>query len=176
MGLTSTVGRLLLAAIFLFSGVEKLQKPQPVTGYLVQSYEAVHTQFVKQTQLVLPEQLVFFKIYNLQSPTFIKQHASLIIQVVAGVEILGAVLVILNFFFGGFLLSLFVLGTIALFHNPLVFNKTPEYYNMYINYREQLFHTTQALKNLALVGGLLLVGVSSKAVVEPTTKKSKKTT
>jgi len=44
---------------------------------------------------------------------------------VAGVEVFGAVLVIFNSCFGATLLSLFIVETIVIIHNPWVFNKTP---------------------------------------------------
>lgn len=47
MGFFGTVGRLLLASLFLLSGYDKLTTPQNSTGSLATNYEAVHKYFVK---------------------------------------------------------------------------------------------------------------------------------
>lgn len=55
-----------------------------------------------------------------------KQHGSEIVIGIFGFTILGGVLVILNVAVGGWMLALFMLGTVTIIHNPFVFNKTHE--------------------------------------------------
>jgi uncharacterized membrane protein YphA (DoxX/SURF4 family) len=50
MGLCSLLGRCLVALVFIVAGIQKIQNPTALTGFLEKRYEAVYNAFEKEAR------------------------------------------------------------------------------------------------------------------------------
>lgn len=129
----AAVGRILFCVLFLVSGASKL-------------YDIAGMIPTVENHIVIPDQ---FAAYKTQIETMTGMPIAQVIVIASGIfEILCGVLIALNF--GArvvsILLALFVVATIYYFHNFWTMTDPDRTINLY-----------QALKNLSLIGGLLMI-------------------
>lgn len=129
----AAVGRILFCVLFLVSGASKL-------------YDIAGMIPTVESHIVIPDQ---FAAYKTQIETMTGMPIAQVIVIASGIfEILCGVLIALNF--GArvvsILLALFVVATIYYFHNFWTMTDPDRTVNLY-----------QALKNLSLIGGLLMI-------------------
>ncbi|KAM3146419.1 hypothetical protein pb186bvf_001388 [Paramecium bursaria] len=141
MGLLSFVGRVLLVLVILGAGVDKFQNGAKSVKLLEERYPLFHTHFAQLTKpyFQLPVQI---------EPAHLKVHYPVIIQAVGGLEVgLAVFIIFFNSKFAGILLSYLILSFILVIHNPALAKDST-----------RAFEIFQALYNLGIAGGLLLVG------------------
>lgn len=129
----AALGRILFCVVFLVSGANKL-------------YDIAGMMPTVESHIVIPDQ---FAAYKTQIETMTGMPIAQVIVIATGIfEILCGVLIALNF--GArvvaILLALFVVATIFYFHNFWTMTEPDRTVNLY-----------QALKNLSLIGGLLMI-------------------
>lgn len=135
MAVRQMLGRLLLVLMFLASGVDKVSNPAPGQALLNARYEATE-KFVGRLGVPLP-----------LSAEVVKELSQVIIQIMGVLMLVGAMLTLFNLRYGpGLLTAQMILITVVI-HNPMLATSSQETQNELI----------QALKNLAVIGGLLQV-------------------
>ena len=128
-----TIGRVLFAVLFIFSGASKLLDIAATTQAIA-------------GKVILPPELATYTLQIESAPGM--SFAQLLAILVGGLELIGGLLIALNFGarFFSVLLILFVIVATYYFHD--FWNQTgPEA-------RGNMIH---ALKNLSLIGGLLMI-------------------
>jgi uncharacterized membrane protein YphA (DoxX/SURF4 family) len=128
MNATYTVGRIFLSVLFIVTGIQKLMNVGGIAKML------------EDNKVPIPEQIVP---YLGAMPKY-----EALGYLVAGIELVGGLMVLVGLWarWGALLLALFTAGTIYFVHH---------FWDMEgAAYTSNL---TQALKNLSIIGGLLLV-------------------
>lgn len=156
MAMKQVVGRVLLLLMFLASSLNKLSDPEPSQKLLSARYEA-NEKFYGRLGLPLP----------LSSAT-VAGLSGLIIQVMGALMLLGSVLTLFNLKYGPCILTAQMVLITVIIHNPMVATTSQDTQNELI----------QALKNLAVIGGLMQICCqqcgSAKTETVPAAEKSKK--
>ena len=122
------LSRILMSIIWIGAGVNKLQNTQKMAGFATTSLGYFNTWISKDLQLGdLPMKDIF------------DQNMLLIIQVIAVVQILGALLLLLGNRFGPFLLILLIVPFTLIVHNPFYSHlkgekKMNEFNNFFLNW------------------------------------------
>ncbi|MBX9825079.1 MAG: DoxX family protein [Xanthobacteraceae bacterium] len=128
MNATYTIGRIFLSLVFIVAGIQKVMNVGGIAKML------------EDNKVPIPEQIVP---YLGAMPKY-----EALGYLVAGVELVGGLMVLVGLWarWGALLLALFTAGTIYFVHHFWDMDGAAYTSNM-----------TQALKNLSIVGGLLLV-------------------
>jgi putative oxidoreductase len=128
MNATYTVGRIFLSLVFIVAGIQKVMNVGGIAKML------------EDNKVPIPEQIVP---YLGAMPKY-----EALGYLVAGIEVVGGLMVLVGLWarWGALLLALFTAGTIYFVHHFWSMEGAAYTSNM-----------TQALKNLSIIGGLLLV-------------------
>ena len=128
MNATYTVGRIFLSLVFIVAGIQKVMNVGGIAKML------------EDNKVPIPEQIVP---YLGAMPKY-----EALGYLVAGIEVVGGLMVLVGLWarWGALLLALFTAGTIFFVHHFWDMEGAAYTSNM-----------TQALKNLSIIGGLLLV-------------------
>lgn len=154
MACRQVVGRILLVLIFLLSGIGKLADSKPNQDFLNARYEA-NFKFYAQLGVPLPP------------VALIKDFSQIIIFAMGGVMVLASILTIFSLKPGACVLIAQMTLITVIMHNPL----------LSANSQEAQLELIHALKNIAIIGGLMQVCCQScgvKAEVTATEKPKKK--
>ena len=157
MALKQIVGRVLLLLMFFGASMDKLSNPGHSQALLNSRY-AANEKFYGQLGLPLP----------LSSATVLS-FSGVIIQVMGALMLIGSVLTLFNLKYGPCILTAQMVMITVIIHNPMLATTSQDTQNELI----------QALKNLAVIGGLMQIccqQCTSGAKTEPTpaTEKGKK--
>ncbi len=141
----AALGRILFCVLFLVSGASKL-------------YDIAGMMPMVESHIIIPDQL---STYKAQIEAMTGMPIAQVIVIATGVfEILCGLLIALNF--GArvvsILLALFVAATVYYFHDFWTMSEPDRTINLY-----------QALKNLSLIGGLLMIAGYPRPVPPPET-------
>ncbi|GMH35251.1 hypothetical protein BSKO_03119 [Bryopsis sp. KO-2023] len=132
----ATIGRFMVAIIFVVSGLSKLEK---MTG-------TSSAELVKQVEPKLDHALNQVEKYTgIDVPVKADQYPTLILAG-AVAEIAGGALFFFNLSLGGFALILFLVGVTPIFHN---------FWDEEAGSPEQLENMMHFLKNVSIAGGIL---------------------
>jgi uncharacterized membrane protein YphA (DoxX/SURF4 family) len=135
MSAGSTFARVLIVLVFLAAGTHKLLQPNEVIGEVIKATDNVE-KMLSSAPLDTDD---FFKL--------IKQNARLIVILIGVVEVGGAMLFIAPFSKG--------VGAVLLIGSLAVFNATShQFWNL--DGREAIIQQVMFVKNIGLIGGLLL--------------------
>ena len=157
MAMKQVVGRVLLLLMFLASSVDKLSNPEHSQKLLSARYEA-NEKFYGRLGLPLP-----------LSAAAVTGLSGLIIQVMGVLMLIGSLLTLFNLRYGPCILSVQMVLITVIIHNPMLATTSQDTQNELI----------QALKNLAVIGGLMQIccqqcGSGVKTEAAPAADKGKK--
>ena len=148
------LGRLLFVLIFLGSAVKKIQDPTPFSKLLIERYERFQN---------LAKTHNLDAVANLISKDTLELQANQINTVIG----IGLIVVSVGVLFGvpyvSFMITLFILSTIIVIHNPLYFEDREKFLN----------ELHQALLNLAMLGVSLMLFCPGKTASKGEVKEAK---
>jgi putative oxidoreductase len=132
MNVSYTLGRILLSLLFIVSGIEKVRNVGNIAKML------------ENSKVPIPDQILPYLVYVGNPPKY-----EALGYLVAGVELVGGLMVLVGLWarWGAMMLAIFTALTIVLVHNFWTFTDA-QAFNAHMN---------DALKNLSIIGGLLLV-------------------
>eukprot|EP01016_Furgasonia_blochmanni_P003341 TRINITY_DN1130_c0_g1_i1.p1 TRINITY_DN1130_c0_g1~~TRINITY_DN1130_c0_g1_i1.p1 ORF type:complete len:278 (+),score=83.27 TRINITY_DN1130_c0_g1_i1:13-846(+) len=147
MSIRRVIGVALFCAIFILSGVHKIQKPQDSSAFFNTQYTRFG-QWLSSHNITLPTSL---------QPSVITQQSNTLMLYSGIFEVACAGLVLIGANFFALFLGLFLIGTIAIMHNPLL-SSTPE---------QKSSDTLHALLNTALLAASLIIAAGSQRAPQP---------
>ena len=134
MACKQAVGRFLLVLIFIASGLAKLSDPAPQQAHMNSNYKA-NVEFYSKYGITLP------------SAALISEFSKGIIMTMGGVMLVAALLTLFNLKYGPCILVAQMVLITVMMHNPMIAS----------NSQEAQLQLVNALKNLAIIGGLMQV-------------------
>jgi putative oxidoreductase len=131
MNVSYTLGRIFLSLVFIVAGIQKVMNVGGIAKML------------EDNKVPIPDQILPWLAYVGNPPKY-----EALGYLVAGVELVGGLMVLVGLWarWGALMLAIFTAGTIIVVHHFWDMEGAAYTSNM-----------TQALKNLSIIGGLLLV-------------------